>query len=226
MRSAIVHKEISEGVLPSESELMMAFSASRQTVRDALQLLGAENLVRRVPGNGTFVTAAKVSHPFDHLHGPYTDRRVTHRIGDVETVVASPRVAERLGLEVGRECGMVEYVTLLDEEPYYVCTAYVPSQIVPLLRHVAAVNEWYALYERAGIELGISDLAIEATVADEFTSEHLDIPFGAPVMHFERLVRDRSGNPLEYAFARVRGDRITLNIQTPRQHRRPTERSS
>lgn len=221
VRSAIIHKEIEAGVLPSETELMLSFSTSRQVVRDALQLLRAEGLVQRIPGNGTFVSASKVDHPVDHLHGPTTTRHVTHRILDVATGVAAPRVADRLGLQPGDSCGVVDYVAAIDDEPYYVCTAYVPEPLTAIVEQAPRVDEWYAVYERAGIHMGVSDVHIEATLADEFAASHLDIATGAPILLFERLLRDQNGNPLEYAFNRVRGDRITLQITQPRRRRRP-----
>jgi GntR family transcriptional regulator len=41
--------------LPSEPELAAAYSVSRATVREALQSLENEGIVRRVHGSGTFV---------------------------------------------------------------------------------------------------------------------------------------------------------------------------
>jgi GntR family transcriptional regulator len=222
IRSAIVHREIEDGLLPSESELMLAFSASRQVVRDALDLLRGEGLVQRVPGNGTFVLAAKVQHRFDHLHGPYTRRKVSHRVLAMSEERAPKRVAEALELGPHPVCGVVDYVTFLDDESYYFCTVYVPESLIGIVEQASAVDEWYSLYERAGIQLGVTDVWMEATLADEHVAEHLRIREGSPLMLFERLVRDKNGVPLEYAFARTRGDRISIHIQTPRQPRRPT----
>lgn len=220
IRSAIVHREIDDGVLPSEGELMLGFSASRQVVRDALHLLRGEGLIQRVPGNGTFVLASKVQHPFDHLHGPYTRRKVSHRVLAMSQKLAPKRVADALELAPHAACGVVDYVTFLDEETYYFCTAYVPESLIGIIEMAPAVDEWYSLYERAGIQIGVTDFWIEATLADEYVAEHLQVREGSPLMLFERLVRDKNGIPLEYAFARTRGDRLTLQIQTPRQRRR------
>lgn len=95
-------------MLPSETELMFSFSTSRQVIRDALHMLRDEGLVQRIPGNGTFVSASKVDHAVDHLHGPTTSQRVSHRIIGQCVETARPRVAERLGLEPGSDCGIVD----------------------------------------------------------------------------------------------------------------------
>lgn len=44
-----------ESVLPSESELADAAGVSRMTIREAIKILRAENVVRVQPGRGTFV---------------------------------------------------------------------------------------------------------------------------------------------------------------------------
>lgn len=220
LRAAIVHEEFPAGILPGEAELMLAFSASRQVVRDALALLRDEGLVKRVQGTGTFSVASKVCHGFDHLHGPEPEREVvSHRVLSVEREAAAPRVAERLGLGHGTDCGVIEYLTVLDDEPYYAATAYVPPQLIEVVERGQSVSEWYSVYERAGHDIGVTDQAVEAIVADELVAALLGVPAGFPLMLFERLVRDTAGRPLEYAFARVRGDRITLMAQLPRHGR-------
>jgi GntR family transcriptional regulator len=225
LRAAIVHEEFTAGALPGEAELMLSFSASRQVIRDALALLREEGLVKRVQGTGTFSVASKVRHAFSHLHGPQPSlERVSHRILAITQEIAAPRVADRLGLPQGADCGVIEYLAVLGEEPYYAATAYVPLPLVGVVAHGQSVEEWYSVYEAAGFELGVTDQAVEAILADDEVATLLDVPAGAPLMLFERLVRDRTGQPLEYAFARVRGDRMTLLAQLPRrgwQQRRP-----
>jgi GntR family transcriptional regulator len=220
LRAAIVYEEFPAGALPGEAELMLSFSSSRQVIRDALALLREEGLIKRVQGTGTFSVASKVRHPFSHLHGPEPAVEVvSHRIMAISQGIAAPRVADRLGLAQGSACGVIEYLAVLGAEPYYACTAYVPLPLVGVVRHGQAVQEWYSVYEAAGFELGVTDQAVEAILADDEAAALLDVPPGAPLMLFERLVRDRTGRPLEYAFARVRGDRITLLAQLPRNSR-------
>ncbi|MCX4093868.1 GntR family transcriptional regulator [Nocardia sp. alder85J] len=220
LRAAIVHEEFPAGALPGEAELMLSFCASRQVIRDALGLLREEGLIKRVQGTGTFSVASKVRHAFSHLHGPEPAlERVSHRILTVTREVAAPRVTDRLGLPRGSECGVIEYLAVFGDEPYYVCTAYVPLPLIRVVERGRSVTEWYQVYEAAGFEIGVTDQAVEAILADDEVAGLLDVLPGAPLMLFERLVRDRTGQPLEYAFARVRGDRIALLAQLPRHSR-------
>jgi GntR family transcriptional regulator len=223
LRSAIVGGDIGVGALPSEAELMLAASCSRQVVRDALGMLRDEGYVTRSQGTGTFVVTSKVKHSFNHLHGVDASRWVTHELLSVCTQTAPPRVAERLQIGQGSDCGIVDYRVRLDGTPYYVATAYVPVPLVPVLQRAELVREWYSVYEDAGIVIGVNDQIVEATLADPHHADLLDVAPGDPLMLFERLLRDHAGTPLEYAFARVRADRIALRTQLPR-HRIRRER--
>jgi len=56
LRGKIEMGEIAQGAqLPTEIELMEQYDASRNTVRDAIKLLTARDLVETRPGQGTFV---------------------------------------------------------------------------------------------------------------------------------------------------------------------------
>jgi GntR family transcriptional regulator len=215
LRSAIMHGDIASGVLPSETELMVSFSASRQVVRDALDLLSDEGIVQRLQGTGTLVTPTRVTHNFDALRGPVQD--VDHRILGIAEEVAPPSVARALGVPLGSNCGVVELVTSLGGVPLDSATTYVLPSFLPIVETLGEHDDWFALYERAGIPLGATDHSIEASVADVYSAAILNVSVGHPLLVLERLVHDSTGTPVEYAFTRIRGDRLTLL-----QHMNPT----
>lgn len=214
LRSAIMHGEIASGVLPSETELMVAFSTSRQVIRDALELLRDEGLVQRLQGTGTLVTSTRVAHNFDVLRGPVQD--IEHRLLSVTEEVAPPSVARALGIPAGTTCGVVELVTSLNGVPLDSATTYVLREFLPNVATLGTHDDWFSLYARAGIELGVTEHSIEASVADPYSAAVLDVEVGHPLLVLERLVHDVSGTPVEFAFTRIRGDRLTLQ-QTMRQ---------
>ncbi|MGA1838099.1 GntR family transcriptional regulator [Herbiconiux sp. 11R-BC] len=208
LRSAIMHGEIASGVLPGEAELMETFSASRQVIRGALELLRQEGLVRRMQGSGTLVTSLRVTHDFGFLHGP--DQHVDHRVLSTSQEVAPPSVARKLDIPDGGLVGIVEVVTDLADTPLDTTTVYLRMEFLPFVAAVGPHDEWFSLYDHAGVEVGITDHAIESSIADPFNASLLGVDPGHPLLVLERLVHDPAGNPLEYAFTRIRGDRLTL----------------
>jgi GntR family transcriptional regulator len=209
LRSAIMHGEVASGVLPSETDLMLSFSVSRQVIRDALELLRQEGVVQRLQGTGTLVTPSRSSHDFDVLQGPPAD--VEHRILSVSEEVAQPTVARALGLEIGATCGIVEIVSWLGDAPLDIATTYVLPQLLPYVSEFGVHDEWFALHERAGIALGVTEHAIEASIADPYSAALLEVAVGHPLLVLERRVHAVDGQPVELAFTRIRGDRLTLH---------------
>ena len=213
LRSAIMHGELASGVLPGEPELMVAYSVSRQVVRDALELLRQEGLVQRLQGTGTLVTPSRVTHDFNVLQGP--QQVVEQRLLSVLEEVASPIVARNLGIPIGATCGVVDRLTTLGGMPLDVSTLYVHSSFLPYAEGLGPHDDWFELYAIAGIELGVTDHSIEASVTDPYLAVLLEVEPGHPLLVLERLVHDVAGAPLEWGFTRIRGDRITLQQRMP-----------
>nr|WP_078489463.1 ATP-binding cassette domain-containing protein [Streptomyces bikiniensis] len=90
------------GVLPLEDVIAADYRASRNTVRQALDLLRGEQLVDRQPGVGTVVVGEKYPHGLDRLQGLaktlHEHGRVTNEVRTVGPVGAPGPVAHRLGL--------------------------------------------------------------------------------------------------------------------------------
>ena len=56
LRHQLLTEGFADGVLPHEDAIGVDYGASRNTVRQALDLLRTEQLVERLPGVGTVVT--------------------------------------------------------------------------------------------------------------------------------------------------------------------------
>lgn len=221
LRSAIVAGDIAAGMMPTEAELMVTFSASRQVIRDALDLLRDEGHVIRKQGSGTMAASEKFVHDFTHLHTS-PKPGLMHRIISIERETAMPRVAAKLGLEPNAECAVVRYATFYEGTPSSFYISYLRPSLLPILAPArVGVADWFALYERAGIEIGVTDFTVEATIADENVAAILEVAPGVPLMLLERLLRDVDGVPLEFGFSRIRADRFAIRTQVARRRPRP-----
>ena len=71
----LVRSKIEEGeyppltALPSECELAESYGITRQTVRNAIDILVQEGLLRQVPGKGVYVLCRKMERNLDELQG-------------------------------------------------------------------------------------------------------------------------------------------------------------
>ena len=120
--------------LPTEAELGDDFGISRITVRQALEALETEGLIRREKGRGTFVTGKR---PFDgtlKMEGSLDDLiamgLVTKvEVLDLQTVPASPEEAIALAVEPGALLTRCTRLRYNKSEPYSYIVNFLPHEI-------------------------------------------------------------------------------------------------
>ena len=59
--------------LPTEDELVKAYAVSRETIRKALSLLEAQDLITRKVSRGTFVKAPKAEYMQTRIHESFSE---------------------------------------------------------------------------------------------------------------------------------------------------------
>jgi GntR family transcriptional regulator len=216
LRRQVLHGLVSEGVLPAESDLATDFGVSRNTVREALDLLRCEGLVDRIPGTGTVVVAGKYPHSIDQLQGLAEtldgQGQVRNEVRVFGIVPAPTAVARRLQIHPGSEVVYLERRRFADDIPLSLDLTYVVCDLgAELLGQDLAGNDVFALLERlSGRALGRADLVLEAVAADSHSAAILEVPVGSPLLIIERLTHLDDGRPVDLEFIRVRGDRITM----------------
>ncbi|OBK26970.1 GntR family transcriptional regulator [Mycobacterium asiaticum] len=202
--------------LPTESELAAEFSASRNTVREALGVLKHEGLIDRGPKIGTHVAQRKYTHGLDTLLGlkeTFNGRgEVRNQVRAAMLVAAPPSVAHRLRLGPGEHAVFIERLRYLGDLPLSLDLTYLAPDIgTQILGHPLEDNDLFALIEQvSGQPLGSAALALEAIPADAHSAVALQVPNGAPLLMLERLTSLDDGRPVDLEYIRMRGDRITM----------------
>ncbi|CAM5349437.1 GntR family transcriptional regulator [Streptomyces fumanus] len=205
------------GTLPHEDTLAADYRASRNTVREALDLLRAEGLVARQPGVGTVVVARKYPHGLDRLMGLaetlHEHGRVTNEVRTTVPVPAPAPVAERLRLAPGSEVLYIERLRRLNGLPLSLDLTYVPLDLgTELLGADLENTDVFRLLESVtGRPLGHAEITLEAVTADAHSAAVLEAPRGAAVLMLERLTHLADGRPVDLEFIRFRGDRIAMS---------------
>ncbi len=183
-------------VLPSEAELSQEFSASRVTVRRALDTVRDEGLIAARQGFGWFVASEPV-------------RQSLGRLGTIEEQLeASGRVAERRVLEFAfvaapatvqdalgvTEVLRVKRLNLADREPFAVVTVWCPAELGR--RFSKDDVERLPFYELLDVELRGATQTIGADSAEPGEAELLGVHVGSPLLKCRRLTTDTSGRPV------------------------------
>jgi GntR family transcriptional regulator len=224
LRRQVLYGEFRSGALPAEADLVREFGTSRNTVRDALDLLRAEGLVERCPGVGTLAVAEKYPHGLERLLGLAETLRehgeVTNEVRTTGLIAPSREISSRLRLPADEPVVYVERIRRLNGLPLSLDLTYVARDLgEPLLGEDLARNDIFVLLERiAGQPLGTAEVTIEAVNADPHSAATLDAPRGTALLMLERLTHLADGRPVDLEFVRFRGDRIAMSGTLRRFH--------
>ncbi|MEU6237525.1 GntR family transcriptional regulator [Kitasatospora sp. NPDC047058] len=219
LRRQVLSEAFKDGPLPHEDRLADEFGASRNTIREALDLLRGEGLVRRVPGSGTLVVAGKVPHGLDRLQGLaetlHEHGEVTNEVRAFGPVRAPGPVARRLGLPDGADVVYVERLRRLNGLPLSLDLTYLAPDIGAGLaaEDLAGQDVFRLIEEVTGQPLGRADITLEAVNADPHSATVLEVPRGAALLMLERLTALADGRPVDLEYVRFRGDRLTMQGQ-------------
>ncbi|MER5862418.1 GntR family transcriptional regulator [Kitasatospora sp. NPDC002040] len=216
LRRQVLAERGRERPLPHEEQLAEEFGESRNTVREALDLLREEGLVRRVPGSGTVVVAAKVPHGLNRLEGLaetlHEHGEVVNEVRAFGPVRAPGPVARRFGLPDGADVVYVERLRRLNGLPLSLDLTYLAPDIGAELdaADLAGQDLFRLIEEIAGQPLGRAEITLEAVNADPHSATVLEVPRGAALLMLERLTSLADGRPVDLEYVRFRGDRLTM----------------
>lgn len=193
--------------LPSELSLADQFGVSRMTVRQALDRLADERLLRRRPGAGTFVSPAGSSYRSLNRLQSFREEvgvgnaKIKTVLHAQETVEPTQEVREHLRLKQRATAIRLLRVRIVDSIPASIQESWLPYALAPALARERLTNGslYQTLSGRYGVQLKWAEQEISAAAADEQQSSWLEVPLGFPLMFVIRTTYSSSGDPVEYA---------------------------
>jgi GntR family transcriptional regulator len=192
--------------LPSESELISFFNVSRFVVRQTLNNLGRQGLIRTEQGRGSFVTARKILKPLDILQSYHAGMKKAGIDVDVrilnKSIISPPeKIARQLALKQNEKVLLLERVAYSIGDPLNL-----------LVSHIALRNgresklmnfEGGSLYDflarECNITLYSSTNNIEIIFAGEYESRLLNSVRGAVLLQILSVSYDKRGRPVEHS---------------------------
>jgi GntR family transcriptional regulator len=221
LREQIVSGEYADGDrLPTEDELSALYRVSRPTVRQALDGLEGERLVRREQGRGTFVRSPGIgrapqrrSISIDEFLEP--PRSIKIEIQRTGTLRGRGIVHEKMELPEGFELFYFVRIYLLGSQAVGGGKVHVPMVLGAKLRRtdLVARNVHRMLAERCGVRLGSSVLSIDAALAEPRFAELLRARAGAPLISVRRTSYDCAGASFEHSHMVFRPDLCDLTCR-------------
>jgi len=225
LKDKIASGELADGErLPGEFALAEAHDVSRVTIRQALELLAAEDLIQKKSGSGSYVqrpaskvrtVLADVANVFAHLIE--MGRTTGVRLLSFEYVSPPDQIRQALELEADERSQRSVRVRLVDGIPFSYLVAHVPERIGrSFSREDLASVPLLELIERSGLTSASATQEISAVLSSPEVAKVLGIDVGMPLVALRRVVHDKSGRPVEHLQALYRPDRYTLQMNLKR----------
>ncbi len=206
--------------IPSEEDLSRQYNVSRTTVRHALDRLVLDGLVIRTPGRGTVVAKPKVEEASQWITGSYADlasrgHKVATRVFECALVTPPEKVRTLLQLPEGERVFKLDRLRIVDDEPLFLTTAYVPFRLCPeLVNEDFERHSFFEILEnKYQLIIMRSVRTLEPTLATPKEAQLLMIKEKSPIHLVESVSYLEDGTPIEYSKSRYRGDRSKFEVQ-------------
>ncbi|BCB05749.1 trehalose operon repressor [Bacillus sp. KH172YL63] len=200
-------------ILPSENELTVMYSTSRETIRKALTLLAQKGLIQKLRGKGSLVLdASRMSFPVSGLVS-FKELQTSMGRESIETyvhdfgLIRAAEVANQLETSRDSEVWKVVRSRKIGGERIILDKSYFLKEQVPLLTKDICEN---SIYEYLEGELNLPiDFAKKEIVVEQCTEEdrkHLDLHGYDHVVVVKNYVHLKDATLFEYTESRHRLD--------------------
>ncbi len=208
--------------LPSENDLAEEFATNRQTVRNAIDTLVNEGLLRRVAGKGVYVLGKRLERDLEILQGftqTMLDRNVVPSIKVVKKLLrpAGEKYAMMFGIRPEDEIFYIKRMCYGNGEPISLEEIYVPKNLVPKISGIdLSVFSLYEVYELYGIKLDRAYQTLDLVHLEPNDARMLGIDAALPVMLFECTSYDDRNRIIELSRSYARGDKSRFSVRFQR----------
>jgi len=195
--------------LPSETELMDSYQASRGTVRKAIEQLQERGFAQKIHGKGTFVLSTS---PIEFQLGGIVSFQETYpRLGDdVRTEVVEfsqlpleGALLEHIKAPAGSQVTCIKRVRRIDGKRVILDINHFVSDVIPGLTREIAERSIYAYIEQTlQLQIAYAQRTIEAVRCGKDDQQHLDLDGQSHVIVVSNQTFLQDGRQFEYTESR------------------------
>lgn len=209
-----------DGRLPSEAELAARFRVNRHTLRQAVQALQDEGLLRVERGRGMFVQHELLAYPLAR-RTRFTESLLRQGLVPAQQLLtacsepACERVARKLRLTPQERVLKIENLSEASGQPVSLMTAWYPAaRFDGLLEMLHEASGTSALLQRLGVADYVrAESRVTAQMPTPEAARLLKQAPTRPLLCVESLDADLTGVPIKYGETLFSGDRVQLCVR-------------
>lgn len=209
-----------DGRLPSETELAERFHVNRHTLRQAVQALQDQGLLRVERGRGIFVQRELLDYPLAR-RTRFTDNLRRQGLLPSQQLLAAreetpgDRVARQLQVAASDRVLRIETLSEANGQPLSLMTAWYPADrfggLLEMLRGGESTTD---ILRRLGVEDYVrAESRVTTLMPSEEVARLLRQPATRPVLCVSSIDADLSGRPIKYGETLFCGDRVQLSVR-------------
>lgn len=209
--------------IPSENELAETYGLHRLTIRNAINTLVNEGLLKPVQGKGVFVVGKKIGRDLEKLTGFHQTMRERNIVPETRVLLKTRRkaglkYAQILEIDPTDEVYYIRRLCLGEDEPVSIEDIFVPYNRISNLDEVDLnVFSLYDIYKFNNIQLLNAWQTLSVTNLDAKDARILQIKPETKVMLFECVSRDINNKVIEFSRAFTRSDKASFTVHYHRE---------
>lgn len=203
--------------LPSERQLSEMWDLNRMTIRNAIQKLSNENILKIVPGSGTYVAPERLVRNLQDTYGFYESavgdsRMIKTIILDLSLIEANKDLGQKMKLVLGSPIYKLVRLRYLGDVPTSYSMVYLDGKrfenfLDMDLNNKSLYREIKRVYDINPFE---GEQSISVTYCSEDEAKLLDLEVDSPVLFQSGITRDKDGKIFEYFKELLRSDQVLL----------------
>lgn len=220
LKHKIITNEYTVGsTIPSENELEEMFGVSRMTIRQAVNELVNEGLLRkeRGRGKGTVVLSNAIADKLSTVKS-FTQKMqeqgliLKNKQINISLVNPEPNIASALNIEPTDKVLSLSRIRMVNNDIIMYSISSVPASL-ELPFDAKLYDSLYQLLAAQNIQISHAEEYIEAMLADEEISRALEIPLNAAVLKRTRISQDQYNRNVEYTTTYYRSDKYKYVVE-------------
>lgn len=221
----VVRNKIDDGeflpgtAIPSENTLAKTYGVNRHTVRNAIDTLVNEGILKRVQGKGVYVIGAKMERDLSTLGGfskTIREKKATPSTKVLYKTIrkAGSKYARLFNISAEDDIFYIKRLCYADEEPFSLEEIYIPQYLIPELEDVdLTLFSLYDIYDFYGINLCRAWQTLDLYPLERNDARMLGYEDTATVMLFDCTSYDDKDRVVEFARTYTRGDKCNFFVQ-------------
>lgn len=220
LKQKIINNEYAVGTtIPSENELEEIFGVSRMTIRQAVNELVNEGLLKkeRGRGKGTVVLSSAIADKLSTVKSftqKMQEQGLILKNKQINLSIVSPTetIATALNINPNDKVLRLSRIRMVNNDIIMYSISYIPESLdLPL--DAQLYGSLYQLLTTKNIQITHAEEYIEAMLADESISQALEISINDAVLKRTRISQDQYNRNIEYTTTYYRSDKYKYVVE-------------